>query len=74
MKIICVADADIIAHFDNIPMLFNSAYNRNNLNLSEVRDWLNKAFEKDYNDLSERTKQSFRDRYKLICEIVLGYC
>ena len=71
---LCVADADIIAHFDNIPMLFNSAYNRNNLNLSEVRDWLNKAFEKDYNDLSERTKQSFRDRYKLICEIVLGYC
>ena len=25
---LCIADADILAHFDNIPMLFNSAYNR----------------------------------------------
>ena len=30
------------------------------------------AFEKDYNDLSERTKESFRERYDQICEIVLG--
>lgn len=34
---LCVADGDIIAHFDNIPMLFNSAYNRNKINLNEVR-------------------------------------
>ncbi|MBQ3408583.1 MAG: HD domain-containing protein [Clostridia bacterium] len=69
---LCVADADIIAHFDNIPMLFNSAYNRNNINLNEVRDWLKEGFEKDYNDLSDRTKESFKEQYKLICKIVLG--
>ena len=68
---ICVADADILAHFDNIPMLFNSAFIRNNLNLNEVRDWIKAAFEKDYNDLSDRTKEIFKDRYKLICEIIL---
>lgn len=69
---LCVADADIIAHFDNIPMLFNSAYNRCNINLSEVRAWMKKCFEKDYNDLSDKTKEQFKDRYKLICEIILG--
>ena len=69
---LCVADADIIAHFDNIPMLFNSAYNRNNIKLNEVRAWMKEAFEKDYNDLSDRTKKAFSDRYALICEIVLG--
>ncbi len=69
---LCVADADIIAHFDNIPMLFNSAYNRNNINLNEVRSWLKAGFEKDFNDLSDRTKESFNDQYKLICKIVLG--
>ncbi len=68
---LCVSDADILAHFDNIPMLFNSAYNRNNVNLNEVREWMKNAFEKDYNDLSDRTKELFKDRYELICEIVL---
>ena len=68
---VCVADADILAHFDNIPMLFNSAFVRNSVNLNEVREWMKNAFEKDYNDLSERTKEIFNDRYKLICEIVL---
>lgn len=69
---VCVADSDIIAHFDNIPMLFNSAYNRNHINLNEVRDWMRKCFEDDYNDLSDRTKKEFENRYKSICEIVLG--
>ena len=70
---LCVADADIIAHFDNIPMLFNSAYNRNHISLNEVREWMKDAFEKDFNDLSDRTKETFKDKYKQICEIVLGY-
>ncbi len=70
---LCVADADIIAHFDNIPMLFNSAYNRNHILLNEVREWMKNAFEKDYNDLSDRTKETFKDKYEQICEIVLGY-
>ena len=69
---LCVADADILAHFDNIPMLFNSAYNRNNIALNDVRSWMKDGFEKDYNDLSDKTKESFTERYNLICEIVLG--
>ena len=68
---LCVCDADIIAHFDNIPMLFNSAFNRNKVRLNEVREWMLSVFEKDYNDLSDRTKESFKDRYKLICDVVL---
>lgn len=69
---LCVCDADILAHFDNIPMLFNSAYNRNNVNLNEVRQWMLDCFEKDYNDLSDRTKETFKDRYNLIKKIVIG--
>ena len=29
------------------------------------------TFEKDYNDLSEKTKEVFKERYKLICEIII---
>ena len=67
----CVADADVLAHFDNIPMLFNSAYVRNNVSLNEVRKWMSNVFEEDYNDLSEKTKVLFKDKYKQIREIVL---
>ena len=69
---LCVCDADILAHFDNIPMLFNSAFNRNNVKLNEVRTWMKECFEKDYNDLSDKTKENFEKRYKEICKIVLG--
>ena len=69
---ICVCDADILAHFDNIPMLFNLAININNIKLNELRDWMKECFEKDYNDLSDKTKEIFKDKYKMICEIVLG--
>ncbi len=69
---LCVCDADILAHFDNIPMLFNSAFSRNNVPLNKVREGMKMAFEADYNDLSERTKVLFRERYQMITEIVLG--
>lgn len=68
----CVADSDIIAHFDNIPMLFNSAYNRCNINLNDVRSWMKKCFEDDYNDLSNQTKELFKERYNQIIDIVIN--
>ena len=68
---ICVADADILAHFDNIPMLFNSAFVRNKVSLNEIRAWMKNTFEKDYNDLSDRTKEIFKEKYNQICKIVL---
>ena len=69
---LCVCDADILAHFDNIPMLFNSAFSRNGVSLNEIREWMEKTFEKEYDDLSENTKVIFRERYQRIKEIVLG--
>lgn len=72
MEEICVADADIIAHFDNIPMLFNSAFVRNKVNLNNVREWMRNALEKDYNDLSDKTKEVFREKYELILKIAIN--
>ena len=69
---LCVCDADILAHFDNIPMLFNSAFNVHGVPLSEVREWMKNAFEKDYQDLSDRTKELFSERYHQIIDVVIG--
>ncbi len=68
---ICVSDADILSHFDNIPMLFNLII-KNKVTLNELRDNLKNSFEKDYNDLSEKTKESFKERYHLILDIILN--
>ena len=68
---LCVADADILAHFRNIPMLFNSAFIRNNISLNEVRNWMKDTFNKDFNDLSDKTKEMFKDEYKQILKVVL---
>jgi len=73
---LCVADADILAHFDNIPMLFSCLYARTenavNLPLPEMRLLMKQSFDRDYDDLSAGTKEEFSERYKLICSIVLG--
>ena len=69
---ICVCDADILAHFDNIPMIFSNILRQSPANLDDVRNNLKESFEKDYNDLSDRTKITFSERYRLICEIVIG--
>lgn len=69
---ICVCDADILAHFDNIPMLFNSLFVRCNVSLNDARDAIKVAFEKDYNDLSEQTKLDFKEQYDNICKVVIG--
>lgn len=70
---LCVADADILAHFDNIPMLFDAAYNLHKMvGLENVREFMRKTFEKDFDDLSEQTKVEFEPRYHMICEVVLG--
>ena len=68
---LCVADADIIAHYDNIPMCFVSALKFNKLNTGSVAEWI-RYFEHDYNDLSERTKLTFKPRYDVIMDILFG--
>ncbi len=69
---LCVADADILAHFDNVSMMFSNVLKGRDITLPEVRERLANAFAEDYHDLSEQTKQAFGDQYKLICRIVLG--
>ena len=68
----CVADGDILAHFDNIPMLLYIAYTKEHLNVSSAKEWLKTALEKDYNDLSTKTKEKYKNKYKTLCEIVFG--
>ena len=68
---LCVADADILAHFDNILMVASNAIG-NSSSLPETRKKLRDAFEYDYKDLSDKTQKVFNERYRTICHVVLG--
>ncbi len=68
----CVADADVIAHFDCIPMLFNTAYKKLNLSISEGKEWVRKKLERDYNKLSPQTKEILEDRYRNIVKVLFN--
>ena len=68
---ICVADADILAHFDNLAMLFYSAFVRYGESLETINDWMKSALEKDYNDLSDQTKESYKERYNQIIDLII---
>lgn len=45
---------------------------RNKVNLNEVKEWMKNAFEKDYNDLSDNTKEIFKEKYELILKAVIN--
>ncbi|MBR0428379.1 MAG: hypothetical protein IJK18_09335 [Clostridia bacterium] len=53
-------------------MLFSLVFNEKNISLDDARKRMKEYFEKDYNDLSDKTKKDFEEKYKLICKIVIG--
>ena len=68
----CVADADVIAHFDCIPSLFHLAFGKNemNLSISDGEEFVKKKLEKDYNKLSSRTREKLKDRYENMMKVL----
>ncbi len=66
---LCVADADIIAHFDNIPMIFFKSFTWGKMTLND-KDKLIQGFQNDYEDLSERSKKEFKPRYENIMQVL----
>ncbi|MGI6315226.1 MAG: HD domain-containing protein [Christensenellales bacterium] len=69
---ICVADGDILAHFRNIPLCFVSACRRRKFNTSSVDGWV-RYFQQEWDDLSVRTKQSFKPEYDTVMDVLFGW-
>lgn len=66
---LCVADADILAHFNDISASFVLGVQKFNYTKPEqFIEW----FEKDFNDLSERTKETFKGKYNKIMQVLFA--
>ena len=61
-----IADADVMAHFDCIPSLFNLAFSLQGLNIKEGTKFVKEKLERDYNKLSPKTKVLLQERYNNI--------
>lgn len=66
----CVADADVMAHFDNIPSLFALAYREMRLSEAEGKEFVRKKLERDFGKLSPRTREVLKARYENIISIL----
>ena len=68
-----IADADVLAHFDNLSMLYWISIGKRKLNCDDSKEFVKKKLEFDYNKLSEYGKEKFNDRYQNIMKILFGY-
>lgn len=66
----CLADADVIAHFDCLPSMFNLAFKEHGLSIPEGTEFVKKKLQRDYNKLSDRTKVVLKDRYETIMNVL----
>jgi uncharacterized protein len=62
----CVASADAMAHFDEIPQLFESAFIRFKLNPGEGKKWLLDKLERDWKKLTPEARKLVKDKYEAI--------
>jgi uncharacterized protein len=67
---ICVADADAIAHIQEIGALFYVAYVEKGLGIDEGIAWIQGKMERDWNKMSERGKVKFKTRFDDINRVI----
>lgn len=60
---ICVADADAIAHFDNVPSLFSMVYKEKNMSIDEGAEFIKNKLMRSYQKLSDDSKKIYAQKY-----------
>lgn len=66
---ICVADADAIAHFDNLPSLFSLVYKEKQLSIDEGASWIKAKLQRSYLKLSDESKEFYQGKYESVMSI-----
>jgi uncharacterized protein len=67
---ICVADADAISHFDNVPSLLYLAYVNKKLGIEEGREFVRNKLKRSYEKLSDKSKLLYKAKYDQVMEVL----
>jgi len=65
----CIADADSISHFDNVPSLFNLAFVVRKYSISEGEKFVKNKLLRSYNKLSQESKKIYENKYNSVMQI-----
>lgn len=60
---VCVADADAISHFDNVPGLFYLAYVRKHMELEAGAQFVKEKLNRSYRKLSPESRAFYQEKY-----------
>ncbi len=64
----CVADADALAHMQDIAALFYYAYHNNELNIEQGKGWIRGKIERDWKKMSDRSRTKFKNLHEGILQ------
>ena len=63
---LCVADADAISHFDNVPSLLYLVYVTKGMEFEEGKEFVCGKLERSYSKLSKGSKEYYTIKYRLL--------
>lgn len=66
---ICLSDADAMAHFDNIPSLFNYVYRERKMSVDNGEKFVKDKLDRSYNKLSGKGKKLYKEKYENVMKI-----
>lgn len=66
----CVADADAISHFDNVPSLLYLAYVKRNLGIDEGKKFVKAKLIRSYEKLSRESKNFYREKFEQVMNVL----
>jgi len=66
---VCVADADALSHFENVPSLFSLVYKEKQMSIDEGAEFIKNKLERSFSKLSSETKKLYQEKYKSVMSI-----
>ena len=67
----CVASADAMSHFDNVPALLYLAFVKKQMSIEEGKNWLRNKLERSWNKLIPEAKKIVLPKYEAV-KLLLG--
>lgn len=67
---LCVADADAISHFDNVPGLLYLAYVQKGFGIEEGKEFVKGKLQRSFQKLSSESKKYYENKFKKVMEVL----
>lgn len=68
---ICVADADAISHFDNVPSLLYLAYVKKGMDIAEGKEFVKSKLNRSFQKLSSESKKYYQNKFEQVMQVLI---